>query len=149
MSNFESITTEKDVQTYEAASGVFSALLNEVRELSKKKPDSTMSTGKVKLVNNVLRDLITILSSEPEGKYLAPLEDEALPQVSDALMMMAQFDAAVRAFVSRYRVYVERPYRRRELRWITAEQVSIWDAEDAELRQRSSDLSEEDGANLF
>jgi hypothetical protein len=97
----------------------------------------------------VLRDLITILSSEPEGKYLAPLEDEALPQVSDALMMMAQFDAAVRAFVSRYRVYVERPYRRRELRWITAEQVSIWDAEDAELRQRSSDLSEEDGANLF
>lgn len=106
MSDFPDVTTDAAVDTYETATGVFSALLEEVRVLSKKKPDATLSAGKVKLVNRVLTDLSSILEDEPEGKYLSLLEDEELPQVSDALMMMVQFEAALKAFRQRYFIYV-------------------------------------------
>lgn len=129
MSEFDPATTEAAVATYQSAIGVFSALLHEVRELSKKKPDATLSASKVKLVNNVLDDLLTIVKGEPEGKYLERLEDDDLPQVSDALMMMAQFNAAMDAFNKRYHRYVKVGYERQH-RWITVEQVAEWEAED-------------------
>ena len=101
MTEFEHVTTGATVKTYESAIGVFRALLHEVRELSRKKPDATLSKNKVKLINNVLVDLMGILEGEPEGKYLKILEEDDLPQVSDALMMMVQFDATLNAFRDR------------------------------------------------
>ena len=130
MSDFEHITTDAAVQTYDAATGVFSALLSEVRELSKKKPDATLSASKVKLINNVLTDLLSILEQEPEGKYLHVLEDESLPQVSDALMMMVQFNAALVTFKKRYYQSVKIGYASRGQHWITKETLEIWAAED-------------------
>lgn len=129
MSEFEHVTTDAAVATYHAATGVFTALLHEVRELSKKKPDATMSPSKVKLVNKVLDDLLTVIKDDPEGKYLQRLEDDDLPQVSDALLMMAQFDAALDAFRKRYFQYVKVGYSR-EHHWITAEKLVEWEAED-------------------
>lgn len=120
MSRSPSITTAAAVAEYKSASGVFNALLKEIRELSKKKPDATLSKGKVRLINAVLIDLLSFLSSEPEGKYLQSLEDDSLPQSSDALLMMVQFEAALKAFKGRY-------YRRvgsgfgGDFHWITAE----------------------------
>jgi hypothetical protein len=49
--DFKNITTAAHVETYEASHGVFEALLQEVKELSRKKPEATMSAGKVKIVN--------------------------------------------------------------------------------------------------
>lgn len=128
MSKFDPTTTESAVATYQSAIGVFSALLHEVRELSKKKPDATLSASKVKLVNNVLDDLLTIVKGEPEGKYLERLEDDDLPQVSDALMMMAQFNAALVAFQKRYYRNVLVRYKYQQS-WVTLEQVAEWEAE--------------------
>lgn len=141
MTDFDDVSTEAAVKTFESATGVFSAILREVRELSKKKPDATLSAGKVKLINNVLSDLLTILQSEPEGKYLQALEDEDLPQVSDALMMMVQFNAASDAFRARYFQFVRPPYASGKHFWITEEQVAAWEAEEAELAAED----EEDG----
>ncbi|RSY85966.1 hypothetical protein DAH66_09745 [Sphingomonas koreensis] len=127
MSEFEHVTTDAAVAVHEAAADVFDALLHEMRELSRKKPDATMSATKVKLVNSVLGDLLGNLEKEPEGKYLGVLEDESLPQVSDALLMMAQFKAALDAFEARYRRYISgKRY------WITKETLAAWDAEDAD-----------------
>jgi hypothetical protein len=126
MSDYDPAVPQASVDTYLSAHGVFSALLGEVRELSKKKPDATLSASKVKLVNNVLTDLLGILKNEPEGKYLAAIEDETLPQVSDALMMMAQFDAALSAFKARYRRNVFGNFK-----WITEEIVVTWEKNDA------------------
>jgi hypothetical protein len=138
MTEFKHITTDAAVATYKSATGVFAALLTEVRELSKKKPDATMSASKVKLINNVLSDLLTILENEPQGKYLEVLEDEALPQVSDALMMMVQFDAALEAFRARYLQRVMSGYAT-EHHWITQERIAEWDAEEAELEAEDGD----------
>jgi hypothetical protein len=128
MSDFAHVTTAATVKTYESAIDVFSALLREVRELSKKKPDATLNSSKVKIVNAVLSDLMTFLEIEPEGKYLQILEDDTLPQVSDALLMMAQFEAALNGFKGRYYQRVgEDDYSIGELYWITEEQLSEWE----------------------
>jgi hypothetical protein len=103
---FENVTTAAYVEIYQASNEIFDALLAEVRELSKKKPEATMSPGKVKIVNRVLKDLLTFLKDQPEGKYLEELDDDALPQVSDAVLIMVQFQAALQKFVGRYRQYV-------------------------------------------
>ncbi|USA39885.1 hypothetical protein NCF86_01600 [Pelagerythrobacter marinus] len=134
--DFEHVTTDAAVTTYDTVKGVFEALLKEVRELSKKKPDATLSGSKVKLINKVLEDLLTILGEEPEGKYLEPLEDEQLPQVSDALMMMVQFEAALNAFHGRYYEYVEHRYFSSDWEWVTEENVETWKQDHADMLER-------------
>lgn len=47
-------TTDEQVEAYEASIEVFGGLLSEMRELSKKKPDASMSAMKVRLVNGCL-----------------------------------------------------------------------------------------------
>jgi len=126
---FEEITTDAAVATYEASTPIFKGLIREIRELSRKKPDATMSAGKVKIVNRVLNDLLTVLKAEPTGKYLEVLDDESLPQVSDAVLTMVQFESALEAFKSKYYQHVEHDWC-----WITQETLDAWNA----------DLEEED-----
>lgn len=124
---FEYITTNAAVETYTSSAPIFEGLLKEVRELSKKKPEATMSAGKVKLINRVLTDLLTILKDEPAGKYLDELDDDALPQMSDAVLTMVQFETALTSFRVRYRKYVYN-----EHYWITSEQLAAWNEIDEE-----------------
>lgn len=80
-----------------------------------------MSPGKVKIINRVLEDLLEFLKSEPTGKYLEPLDDKVLPQMSDAVLAMVQFETALGAFRKRYYVDVHGiDY------WITSELLEKW-----------------------
>lgn len=118
---FEHVTTDAFVEVFESSEPIFEGLIREVRELSKKKPEATMSASKVKLVNRVLTDLLTILKDEPAGKYLYALDDDTLPQMSDAVLTMVQFETALRSYRLRYykRVYGEHY-------WITSELLAAW-----------------------
>lgn len=122
--DFDDVTTDAVVATYQASTPIFEGLIKEIRELSKKKPDATMSPGKVKIINRVLNDLLQILKSEPAGKYLEALDDQSLPQVSDAVLTMVQFETALNSFESKYRrrIYSEH-------HWITKEFVAAWNAD--------------------
>lgn len=131
---YEHVTTTAHVETYEASNEIFESLLKEMRELSKKRPEATMNPGKVKIVNRVLKDLLTFLKDEPEGKYLDELDDEALPQVSDAVLIMVQFGTALKKFDSRYHDDVP-AYG--EDAWITTELV-------AELEQLPDEEGDEE-----
>lgn len=121
MSEFEHITTDAAVEVYESSTPIFEGILKEVRELSKKKPEATMSAGKVKIVNRVLNDLLVILKDEPAGKYLEELDDESLPQMSDAVLTMVQFESALTSFYARYKRYIHG-----DREWITKEFVAAW-----------------------
>jgi hypothetical protein len=132
---FEYVTTDAAVETYESAIGVFMALLHEVRLLSRKKPDATLSASKVKLINIVLGDLLTILKGEPQAKYLQILDNEELPQVSDALMMMVQFEAGMDAFRGRYFKRAQGGFSTAAHYWITEETLKAWDEEEVELEE--------------
>jgi hypothetical protein len=86
-----------------------------------------MSAGKVKIVNRILEDLLAILKDEPAGKYLELLDDEALPQMSDAVLTMVQFESALRAFSARYRKHVAG-----DVYWITQELLEQWNEDEAQ-----------------
>ena len=108
MIEFDHVTTADAVAVYEASHDVFVGLLIEMRELSKKKPDATLSKNKVKLLNRVLEDIQSILKTEPEGKYLDLLDDDELPQNSDAVLVMVQYQKALGAFKQRYQYQKDR-----------------------------------------
>ncbi|MEX4008257.1 hypothetical protein [Neoaquamicrobium sediminum] len=118
---FEHVTTAATVAIYESSHPIFEGIIREVRELSRKKPEATMSKSKVTLINRVLADLLVILKDEPAGNYLEILDDAALPQVSDAVLVMVQFETALKAFKIRYyRLFddVRKHY------WVTEELLS-------------------------
>lgn len=119
---FEHVTTDAVVQAYTSSTPIFAGVLREVRELSKKKPEATISAGKVKIINRILDDLLAFLKGEAEGKYLEALDDESLPQISDAVLTMVQFESALKAFHARY-------YKRvlGGSRWITSEFLADMD----------------------
>ena len=121
MSEHEHVTTEAVVAAYQACFGVFSGVLSEMRELSKKKPDSTLNKRKVVIVNRVLRDLQEFLKEEPEGRYLDLLDDEDLPQNSDAVLVMVQYEKALVAFRNRYQGRIAG-----ESGWVTEERLREW-----------------------
>ena len=142
---FKHITSNAAIEAYRASSGVFASLLTEVKELSKKKPEASISPGKVKIINRVLKDLLTFLKEEPPGKYLELLDDETLPQMSDALLVMVQYAAALTSFEQRYHRHV------RELGgrfWITKERVAEWVEQEAELHGDEEGEEDEDGENF-
>lgn len=94
--------SEEAVAAYEATHLIFDALLAEVKQLSGKKPDATMSKLKVTQINRVLGDIKLFIAGEPEDKYLDILDDTTLPQIGDAVIIMAQFEAALKAFRLRH-----------------------------------------------
>jgi hypothetical protein len=136
---FEHVTTDAFVEIYESSSPIFEAIFREVRGLSKKKPEATMSASKVKVINRVLTDLLIILKGEPAGKYLDLLSDEALPQVSDAVLAMVQFETALEAFESRYRKYIQSQHY-----WITAELLEQWKKDEVEDGDEDDEDEDED-----
>jgi len=123
MREFDHVTTDATVAIYKASGGVFEGLLSEMRELSKKKPDVTLNKSKVKLLNRVLDDVRAILKDEPEGKYLALLDDDELPQNSDAVLMMVQFEKALASFRKRYKGSI---YSYGNSEWITEKNIESW-----------------------
>jgi len=129
--DFEHVTTDAFVEAYESITPIFKGVLEEVRELSKKKPEATMSAGKVKIVNRILNDLLVFLKPEPAGKYLEALDDEALPQMSDAVLTMVQFKSALEAFSSRYHQYFRGTHY-----WITQELQAEWNEDEDEEEEK-------------
>ncbi|MCY4420285.1 MAG: hypothetical protein OXC42_03410 [Gammaproteobacteria bacterium] len=126
MRGYKHITTLTIVSAYKATSPIFGGLLSEMRELSKKKPDETLNKNKVKILNRVLQDLHTFLKDEPEGKYLDLLDDEDLPQNSDAVLAMVQYEKALGEFYERYHNRILG-----EFDWVTEEKLRELE-EDAE-----------------
>lgn len=119
-------TTAAAVELYEATAEIFKGLIAEIRELSKKKPDATLSKGKVRIVNRVLEDLKIVLSAEPEKKFLDVLDDEDLPQTSDAVLIMVQYETALAEFAKRYHHFLitkPKPGRR-------SDSLYVWVTED-------------------
>jgi hypothetical protein len=72
----------------------------------------------------VLTDLKIVLDSEPEAKFLDLLDDEELPQTSDAVLVMVQYGSALVESPKRYHLTFKTgvtSYGRSEYRtfWIT------------------------------
>lgn len=90
--------TAEELNKFETLWPLLVAMKNEYSELSKKKPDGTLSKLKVQGVNRLLVDLKELLQDEPSLSYLDVLSDDDLPQYSDVTIILSQFVAAMGAF---------------------------------------------------
>ena len=98
-------TTEEKVWKYGAVNGVFNELFKEVKDLGKKKPETTLSESKVKLINRVLTDAKDLLKGAPDHKYLDLLDSDELPQYGDAILVLSQYEGALKSFKERHYGY--------------------------------------------
>ena len=99
-------TTREKADAFDGVVEAFRHLNKELKALGMKKPAETLSESKVKFINRILADIQTFMSDEPEGRYLDLLDDEALPQYSDAILILSQYEGALSGFRSRYHGYV-------------------------------------------
>lgn len=102
----EAITTREKTVAYEGVIEAFKHLNKEVKELGMKKPSETLSQSKVQFINRVLTDIRAFLSDEPEGRYLDLLNDDSLPQYSDAILILSQYEGALSGFQKRYHGWI-------------------------------------------
>lgn len=101
----DGVTTSAKAEGYEGVISPFEHLVVEVKALGMKKPSETLSASKVKFINRILIDIQTVTEGEPEAKYLDLLDDEALPQYSDAILILSQYQGALKTFRERYYGY--------------------------------------------
>lgn len=94
--------TTREVAEYELLYPLLESLLEEVRELSKKKQDGVLNTLKVKMINKVLIRIKEILKEDAAAEFVALLDEDTLPTNSDALFMLVQFKSAMDQYKKKY-----------------------------------------------
>jgi hypothetical protein len=99
--------TQVQAETIDTVAPLLSAVVHEMRELSKKKQDGILSKLKVDSINRLLGDVKTALGSDPSVRYLDLLEEDDLPQNSDAVLVLTQWEASVKQFREKHQGYDE------------------------------------------
>ena len=108
--------TKDTTEQFEMLFPIVESVYNEIKELSKKKQDGALNEMKVKLTNRVLSKVKEILKDDPTLEFLDLLDEVSLPTNSDAVMIIAQFKAAMQQFRNRH--YDTSSY---EAVWITSD----------------------------
>ncbi len=100
---------------------MLNAFVNEMSELSKKKPDGVVSPLKIRNINRLLTDLGLLLDKDPSRAFVEMLDEETLPQNSDAVVLLSQWRAALSQYKALH--YRDDPvtYQRR---WFTVEHAA-------------------------
>ena len=83
--------SQDQVDKFNYLSPMLDSALKEMREFSKRKQDGIVSAAKIKILNRILSDVRTIVSEEDTVNYLDLLDEQDLPQNSDAVFMLTQY----------------------------------------------------------
>ena len=100
-----SLTIEASGEKHDNLMPLLQAMSREFQELSKKKPDGALNKRKVEIVNRLLREVHELLEEEPTSAYLDLLDEDDLPQNSDAVLILSQTVAAMERFREKYYRY--------------------------------------------
>jgi hypothetical protein len=109
--------TEHQVAIYERLVPMLQAVHREMSELSKKKPDGIVNTLKIRNINRLLIELRTLFENDPSRDFIELLDEETLPQNSDVVLLLSQWQAAL----VQYKVRYYRSEGSEEPQWITVE----------------------------
>ena len=94
--------TQEQADTYDRLFPMLEAAHHEMSELSKKKQDGVLNPLKVRNINRLLGELQKLLENDPSKDYVELLDDETLPQNSDAVLLLSQWRAALRQYRVRH-----------------------------------------------
>ena len=101
----ENRPTKKNTEQFEMIFPILNSVFNEIKELSKKKQDGALNEVKVKMTNRILQKTKEILKNDPTTEFLDLLDEEVFPTNSDAVLVIAQFKAAMEQYRSKYYTY--------------------------------------------
>lgn len=136
--------TRVQVEKYYYLSGMLDSALQEMREFAKKKQDGIVSATKIKLLNRLLIEIKTVVDREPSNVYLDLLSEQELPQNSDAVLILGQFQAALKSFESRNHRYVNSSKRWVTQEWLAEEKAKADEDSDPEARDDEADTSDDE-----
>lgn len=90
--------TKENTELFDMLSPILDSVYTEIKELSKKKQDGALNEIKVKMTNRILSKVQTILKDDPTIEFLDLLDEVSLPTNSDAVLIIAQFQAAMKQY---------------------------------------------------
>lgn len=102
MAKDKKLTSAAKAQAWETVDPLLDAMYHEFKELSKRKPDGPVSLQKIKTVNRLLEKCREALELEPTLVYLDLLDQDEVPQNSDAVLLLSQYVAAMKQFRETY-----------------------------------------------
>ncbi len=94
--------TEAQAAAFDMVYPMIQSAHKEMSELSKKKQDGVLNELKVRHINRLLNQVQDVLGGDPSTQFLETLDEEALPQNSDAVLILGQWLAAMQQFRLRY-----------------------------------------------
>lgn len=97
--------TRQNAEQFDMLSPILDSVYLEIKELSKKKQDGALNEIKVKMTNRILAKVKTILKDDPTVEFLDLLDEVALPTNSDAVLIIAQFKAAMQQYKDKHYVW--------------------------------------------
>jgi hypothetical protein len=101
MKSEKNSSTQEKAELLKVTRTLLKAMFLEFKELSKKKPEGVVSKSKIKVVNRLLEKCKNLLQNELSIEYLDLLDEDDLPQNSDIVLMLSQYDAALDQFFAK------------------------------------------------
>jgi hypothetical protein len=89
-------------ETYNLLYSMFHSAYMELRDLTKKAPQETLSSLKIKTLNRILERIRNFLSNEPAIDFLDIIEEDSLPSASDTLLLMSQYAGAIENYYKKH-----------------------------------------------
>jgi hypothetical protein len=108
--------SKERVEQFKMLYPMLDGILNEMRELSKKKQDGVLNKLKAKTINRILEKIKALLHEEPSIEFLELLDEDTLPTNSDAVLMIVQFKSAMEGYQKKNQKYEGGIYK-----WIISE----------------------------
>jgi hypothetical protein len=97
--------TEEQAAAYDRLVPMLVAAHREMSELSKKKQDGVVNTLKITMLNRLLSELSKVIADDPSYAFVDMLDTETLPQNSDAVLVLSQWQAALSQYKERHHGY--------------------------------------------
>lgn len=93
---------KKVIEDYELLKSMLYSQKKEFDLLSKKKSDEQLNSMKIKMANRVLEPLKELFKHEESHKFLDTLNEDELPTNSDVVLIISQYETAIRDFKNKY-----------------------------------------------
>ena len=97
--------TDEQVELYNTINPLINSIFKELKDFSKKNQNDPINLTKVKMINRLLVKGQIILKNEPSIDYLDLLEEDQLPSISDAVLIVSQYISALETFHSEHYYY--------------------------------------------
>lgn len=90
------------VERFETLRPLIVGLYHDLTVLAGRKQEAPLSKAKIMMINKLLNDTKSLLAAEPTSNYLELLDEQAIPNNADALLILGQYKTALARFETKY-----------------------------------------------